>query len=48
MTTVIDSIFPSDSLYSMFTISNETAELRKEGLNTYLLSVCGAEDIMTM
>lgn len=42
----IDSTFPSDSLYSMFTVSNETAELRKEGLNTYLLSICGCEEIM--
>lgn len=30
----------------MFTISNETADLRKEDLNTYLLSLCGCEEAM--
>jgi len=42
----IDSSFPGD-YYSFFSLSDEAAEDRKEALNTYLLSVCGSQSIMT-
>jgi hypothetical protein len=41
----IDSSFPEDK-YSLFAITDETAEFRKEALNTFLLSVCGCESLM--
>ena len=42
----IDSSFPGD-YFSFFSLSDEAAEDRMEALNTYLLSVCGCQNIMT-
>ena len=42
----IDSSFPGD-YFSFFSLSDEAAEDRKEALNTYMLSVCGCQNIMT-
>lgn len=42
----IDSSFPGD-YFSFFSLSDEAAKDRMEALNTYLLSVCGCQNIMT-
>ena len=42
----IDSSFPGE-YFSFFSLSDEAAEDRMEALNTYLLSVCGCQSIMT-
>jgi hypothetical protein len=43
---VADNMFPLEGAYSLFALSDEVAEERKEALNAYLTAVCGARDLM--
>lgn len=43
---VADNVFPAEGGYSLFALSDEVAEERRESLNAYLTAVCGARDLM--